>query len=218
MQKELSDSLQDIQEYGQSVYWKSGERVDLHHKSGPHFYFIASGRLRGYILDNNGRDLTIEIIPAGRLIGEASLLQSANRYIQLEAVTDSIGIRMDISQLSALMEKTPQVIWPILQMLSESIDSLSRQIERLTLMSADEKVADYLCEQTREDNPDLNIQKNILPYTHDEIARCLNLQRPTVTKILRGFEEKGWITLGYRMVEIRCRPKLEAWARKSFES
>ena len=52
------------------------------------------------------------------------------------------------------------------------------------------------------------VTRNCLPYTHQEIAECVNLSRITVTRILNDFKDKGWVDLKYRKVYILNRQAL----------
>lgn len=69
-------------------------------------------------------------------------------------------------------------------------------------MNRYQKVASFLLEETETDNPDKEIIEHCLPYSHDEIAMCLGMARPTVSHVLKAFEKEGWVRCAYRMVYV----------------
>jgi len=48
-----------------------------------------------------------------------------------------------------------------------------------------------------------------LPYTHEELGVCLNLNRVTVTRVLKEFRESGYIELGQKKIKVINRRGLE---------
>ncbi|MCD7717608.1 MAG: helix-turn-helix domain-containing protein [Lachnospiraceae bacterium] len=65
-----------------------------------------------------------------------------------------------------------------------------------------------MLEETETDNPDKNITEQCLPYSHEEIAMCLGMARPTVSQVLKVFERNGWVRCAYRKVYVLDRDAL----------
>ena len=96
----------------------------------------------------------------------------------------------------------------IIQLLMENYSALCGQLKRLTIYDSTQRVASYLLDQTKCDRAELGIIDNTLPYTHEELAVCLNLNRVTVTKILNRFAKQGWVRLKQKRIQILDRMAL----------
>lgn len=198
-----------LRTHGTIQSWPAGATIQLDFSKGPRLYFLLSGRIVGMMSNDEGTEYAVEVLPAGRVVGESSFLSRENPTMRLEAATAIEMAVWDKQELERLIQDNPNLAWPIIEKLTESIVSLTRQIERLTLMDAPQKVADFLCEMTRTAHPNLGIEKDNLPYTHEEIGLLLGLSRVTVSRVLRAFEKAGLVRLEYRNVRIINRTRLE---------
>ena len=57
-------------------------------------------------------------------------------------------------------------------------------------------------DHTTQDNHGIGVHNGILPYTHEKLGGCLNLNRVTVTRILHDFEEKHLVRLGRKQIQV----------------
>lgn len=96
----------------------------------------------------------------------------------------------------------------VLTQLTANYASLCSQLKRLTLYNSTQRVASYLLDQTAARHEELGIVDETLPYTHEELAVCLNLNRVTVTRILNDFAKKGWVLLRQKKIKVLNRQKL----------
>lgn len=209
--------LEKIEEKSDVYQFKKNEIILFQNEYIENLYFIKSGRVRCFLLSSSGKDVTLEVLGPGRFFGESIWYPVSKHTASMEAITDTKIIVCSKKQLSKLMKEWPEFAFEIISLLADTISYLSRQVRRLALMDAHEKVADFLLEVT---DPDLDydlgpITKNSVAYSHQEIAECTNLQRVSVTKILKEFENKGWIEQSYKKVIIINRQALMDFAGKN---
>lgn len=179
------------------------------------FYFIKKGRVRAYLLNQEGKELTIEIMGEGRVFGESSFFSQSARLTSVEAINEVELIACQINDLIPYFKDSPELVTQIFTLLSQTVKNLSHQVRRLCFMDAGEKIADFLLEMTDHPHRSLNIEENCLPYSHQEIAECTSLQRVTVTKLLNEFQKKNWIQLKYKKVIILNKEALSKYAYKN---
>lgn len=179
------------------------------------FYFIKKGRVRVYLINQEGKELTIEIVGEGRVFGESSFFSQSARLTSVEAINEVELIACNIDDIMPYFKESPELITSIFTLLSQTVKNLSHQVRRLCFMNAGERIADFLLEMTDHPHESLEIEENCLPYTHQEIAECTSLQRVTVTRLLNDFQEKKWIELKYRKVIILNRNELSRYAYKN---
>ncbi|MCD7807593.1 MAG: Crp/Fnr family transcriptional regulator [Lachnospiraceae bacterium] len=143
------------------------------------------------------------------LFGESSFLSKSLRPTTVIAVTDVELICCTIDALIPFLCQTPDVLARVLQHCSETMNHLSYSLHAFRFMDRRQKIASFLLEETDQDNPDKDISSGCLPYTHEEIAWCLGLARPTVSSVLKEFEKKHLVQCAYRKVYVLDRSALK---------
>lgn len=204
-----------IEKAGHIFSFLPGQTIYFQEDLSTNFYFIKKGRVRVFLMNQEGKEITIEIVGEGRVFGESSFFSQSARLTSVEAINHVELISCDIDQLLPYLKDNPVLITNIFTLLSQTVKNLSHQVRRLCFLSADEKIADFLLEMTNHPHKSLEIEDNCLPYTHQEIANCLSLQRETVTKKLNEFQQLGWIQLKYRKVILLDKPALRKYAYKN---
>ena len=201
--------LPSIEKIGEHYTYHAHQTIYFQNDDSSNFYFIKKGRVRVYILNHQGKDRTIEVLEEGRVFGESSLFTHSLRLTSVEAINEVELIACKPEQLVPLLEQSPQLMMDMLTLLSKTVRTLAKQVERLSIMNAEERVIDFLLYVTEQPHQSLGITNNCIPYTHQEIAECTCLERVTVTKILKKLEEQGCLSLGYRKVYIQNREQLQ---------
>ena len=179
------------------------------------FYFIKKGRVRVYLVNQEGKELTIEIVGEGRVFGESSFFSQSARLTSVEAINEVELIACNIDDLMPYFQESPELVTSVFMLLSQTVKNLSHQVRRLCFLTAGERIADFLLEMTNHPHSSLEIEENCLPYTHEEIAKCISLQRVTVPRLLNEFQENKWILLKYRKVIILDKQALSDYAYKN---
>ncbi|MCC8128925.1 MAG: Crp/Fnr family transcriptional regulator [Clostridiales bacterium] len=170
--------------------------------------FIREGRVRIMLSTSEGEELTLEIVEKGRLFGESSFLSKSLRPTTVTAVTEVELICCTIGQLIPCLCQNPAILTKVLQHCSETMNHLSYSLHSFRFMDRHQRVASFLLTETGTDNPDKEITGQCLPYTHEEIAMCLGLARPTVSQVLKEFERNGWVKCAYGRVYVLDRTAL----------
>ena len=91
-------------------------------------------------------------------------------------------------------------------MLFRSIRLLSSQLDSMTFMQADARIAGLLLESEHD---------GIVAITHEEIANTVGVSRVTVSKTLSRFAKSGYISTEYRRILIKSREDLEKLVNES---
>lgn len=201
-----------IQQHLYPYFEKAGTRHLFHPKEqiyfqGDHsqdFYFIKKGRVRAYLLNRSGHEVTIEIVEKGRIFGEASFFSHSQRLTSIEAITDVELVACSYEDLLPYLMQSPELLTTIFRLLAKTTKNLSLQVRRLCFLDARGRIADFLLWMTDQDNNSSVASSSSLFYSHQEIAECTNLQRVTVTSLLNEFQALGWISLHYKEIKI-CR-------------
>jgi predicted acylesterase/phospholipase RssA/CRP-like cAMP-binding protein len=127
---------------------------------GDALYFVVRGRLQAWARDGGterGRFLN-EIVP-GDSVGELSLLTGAPRAVGIQAIRDSLLIRLDRESFERLARSHPDLVLrlasnvaTLLQSAHSASKSLSRNLKAITILPLDSTPAlDRLCSDLKDD-------------------------------------------------------------------
>ena len=176
--------------------------------ASPNIYLIAKGRVRMFFTSNEGKEITYQIIGERQLIGESAFLGHAARPTTIRAVNDVSLLSCPVRSLKPYLMESRELNEAVLTLLTDNYDFLCAQVRRLTVYNRFQRVASYLLDQTAEDNAGIGIVNSTLPYTHEELGVCLNLNRVTVTNILNQFQKQGIVKLGRKKIQVIDKEKL----------
>lgn len=181
--------------------YMEGDRADM-------LYYLQAGRVRVFQNFPSGREVTLDVVEAGHIVGESAFLPEAFRPTCIQAVNAVRLISFRSADIVPYFQTMPQLALHFLQQCSNTIDRLSLRMQEQCLLDRYGKVASLILDITASDSPDKDTLRGKLPYTHEQIAASLGLSRPTVTAVLREFARRGWVENGYGYVRLLDRPAL----------
>ncbi|MCD8195718.1 MAG: Crp/Fnr family transcriptional regulator [Lachnospiraceae bacterium] len=208
---EIKFSDEEMERLSQAGYlrrYAREESIYLEGDAANTLCIIRDGRVRVMLSTREGEELTLEIVEKGRLFGESSFLSKSPRPTTVTAVTDVLLLCCTIEQLIPCLCRNPDILLKLLQHCSETMNHLSYSLHSFRFLNRYQRIASFLLTETGADNPDKEIEEQCLPYSHEEIAMCLGLARPTVSQVLKEFERDGLLRCGYRKVCILDREEL----------
>ena len=166
---------------------------------------IKSGQLRAYILSESGQEITLY-----RLLDQDICLFSAScvmRSIQFEvmisAERESEVYIIPPYIFKKVMDESAPLANYINELMSARFSEVMWLIEQIMWKSVDKRLANFLLEESILENSD------VLKLTHETIANHLGTAREVVTRMLRYFQNEGYVKLTRGTVEIIDRNSLE---------
>lgn len=114
--------VQQMLAVAKQEHLKKGERVVEAGEIQNQLSFLVSGILRGYVIDENGQDITdcFAYQPGDAVMGCNGLNEPSQ--INIEALTDCELIRAPVSILTDLMEHSPVMLQVYSKLLLESLE------------------------------------------------------------------------------------------------
>ena len=181
---------------GRAEELPAGTNIFMQGDAASDLYLITRGRVRAFTLSPAGKETTLEVMEAGRIFGELALLSGSYRSVSIQTVTDCQIVTASTEKLLPLCLDSEELTMLIFRHMADTCNYLIHQISRLVQYDSVQKVADFLlCEAESRGCTKL-------PYTHQEIADSVSLNRVTVSRILSDFKEKGWIDSYYGSISI----------------
>lgn len=198
-----------LEQLGAPLHFQPGEMIYAEGDDAASIYYICRGRVRVFQSIASGREVTLDVVGAGSIIGESAFAAGSTRPTCIQAVNAVQLISIRTADLLPYFSHSPALALHLLQQCSNTIDRLCSRLNEQCLLDRYGKIASFLLDLTVQDSPETGTTGGAIPYTHEHIADSLGLKRSTVTSVLREFAQKGWISAGYRQVAITDRRALE---------
>lgn len=172
---------------------------------------VGSGRLRAYILSEDGREVTIYRLLDGDvcLFSASCILHNIQFDVSIEAEKDTQVLVIPPEVYRALMEESAPVANYTNDLMSSRFSEVMWRIEQIMWKSFDRRLANFLLEESALEGTDT------LSITHEKIAQHLGSAREVVTRMLRCFQQEGLVKLSRSRVELLDRKGLARLARSA---
>lgn len=166
---------------------------------------VCSGQLRGYILSQEGREITLyRLFERDMCLFSAScMLQSIQFDIQIQVEKDAEFWVIPPDVYKELMEESTAVANYTNELMSTRFSEVMWLMEQVMWRSFDKRLADFLLQESvLEDTTHLEM-------THEKIANHLGTAREVVTRMLRYFQQEGLVVLSRGAVDLVDLPALK---------
>lgn len=185
--KTLLESVGIVRTYSKGeIIYHQGDVADK-------FFYLKSGKVKVFMTSVDGMEKTLNTASSGELLGEGAFFDKQPRVSSASAVANSELVMIDKGHLEVLIAKYPSLAFQLLEILANRIRLLSAQLDSMTFMKADARIAKLLLESE---------SKGKVRLTHEEIANAVGVSRVTVSKTLGKFAKNGYISTEYGYVHI----------------
>ena len=181
----------------------------VHDNSGcAGLYIVKSGRLRLYMLSEEGKEITLYRLSAGEIcmLSASCVLQSITFDVFVDAEEPSDCYMISAVAFNAISEKIPEVKIFALEKAVERFSDVMWIMQQIVFMSVDKRLAIFLLEDAERSN------SNIITLTHEQIARHLGTAREVITRMLKHFAGDGVIEVTRKGILIIDKTKLRSIA------
>ena len=166
---------------------------------------VRSGQLRAYLLNEEGREVTIcrffemDIC----LFTAACVMPNMQFDIFIEAEKDSEVWVIPACLYKNLMDESLVIANYSHDLITNHFSELMWLMEQIMWKSFDKRLAKFLLEESAVEDT------NSLRITHEKIANHMGTAREVVTRMLRYFQSEGMVKLNRGTVDITDRKRLE---------
>ncbi len=175
------------------------EIIYLQGDTANNFCYLKKGRVKVYMTSIDGMEKTLNTASRGEMLGEGAFFDKKPRVSSAKALTNVEVIMIDEKKLTELITDCPKLAFELLEILSNRIRLLSSQLDSMTFLQADARIAHLLLESEQDGKVQL---------THEEIANIVGVSRVTVSKTLGRFAKSGYILTEYRQIVLKDKEKM----------
>jgi CRP/FNR family cyclic AMP-dependent transcriptional regulator len=183
--------------------FQAGEVICYQGDPGSTCHFVIQGRVRVFLVGEDGRELSVRILVPGEIFGEMALLEGLPRSANVEALENTQTLEIAHDVLLDCLRKSPVLALNLLQDLSARLRSSTVDAEELALLTVDERLTRQLHKLAEWSGvPVPDGVRIMVPMTQQELAALIGTSRESVNRALvrlrrqgRVRLEKGWIVL-----------------------
>ena len=187
---------------------RRGDAVARRGQPLPGLFVVGYGLVKLGLGGPGARERVWRIVAAGQCFGApAALLGRAVRW-EASALADAKLLVLPCGTLLELVEREPAFALALVRMLAEQASALVVELEAVSLMRSDERLASYLHSLARP--AELNGGWTVrLPVSKTLVAARLGMKKETLSRLLRRLTTEGVIEVSRREIAIRDRAALE---------
>jgi len=172
------------------VNYKKGEIIYEPGQRPRYVYFVKSGEVRMFTVNDEAKEFTQGVFKAKQHFGEPALLLQRPYLAFTVALKDTELVLTDLPQFQKMIEDNPDFSMTLIRTLSDRLFYKSMMLEELANEQADHRLRtliNYLCSDLQLGEP-LNI-------TRQALADRSGLRVETVIRTLKKMADEGLVKL-----------------------
>jgi CRP/FNR family transcriptional regulator, cyclic AMP receptor protein len=174
-------------------------------------YIVKRGRVRLYRLTPDGKQLTLDILDKGRIVGRMSWLGQELNAVYAEAIEDAVICSFTPQELRRLIERFPGIGLNLIRYLSDRLAASEREREVMAFRSVEQRLAARLLELAgrfgRSMEGGIAIDARL---TQQELADMIGTSRETLAATISSLREREVLEMQDQRVLIRDPDRLRA--------
>lgn len=185
MPQDLAQAM--IGNHGVRVYEKSAVLFQQGEPANA-FFLILDGWVKIYRLTPDGNEAVVGVFRRGETFAEAAIFLSGRYPVSAEVVVTSRLLRIDGELLRRRIREQPDLALSMLASCSHHLKFLVEQIEQIKLLSAPQRLADFLVRLCSCQSGGCTIE---LPYEKSLIASRLGMKPESLSRALAKLKPMG---------------------------
>jgi CRP-like cAMP-binding protein len=176
--------------------FRAGEVIFHHEDPGGCLYLIHSGRVRIYLPNPDGREVTLRLYGKGEVFGELSLLDGGTRTASAQAHEDTHAYLLFRDDFLRLLRDQFELVQHVIHLLVERLRYTTHYTQQLAFMSLPSRIAAALLQLTSaESSTGGAAESSLIKITQQDLAGYVGTTREWVNRTLNDFATRGWIKL-----------------------
>jgi len=165
-------------------------------------YIVLSGKVKVFLNDEEGKEVTLNIQGEGEYFGELAMLDDAPRSATVVTLEETRLAVVSRSAFDECLENNPKIALTVIHGLARRLRELTENVRSLALMDVYGRVAHTLLDLAEERDGKLVVTQRL---TQRDIASMVGASREMVSRILRDLTVGGYITSKNKIITINER-------------
>ena len=203
-----SSHLAALAARGSERHYRRGALIIQEGERGDTLFIVRSGRLRAFLSDANGKELTLGLYGAGEYVGEMSL-DGGPRSASVEAAEPTVCALVTRDTLLAYIAEQPAFALELMARLIRRARLATENARSVALIDVYGRLTRLLDQLAAP--PDAQGQRTVAErITHQQIASHLACSREMVSRLLKDLETGGYVAARERRL-VLLKPLPARW-------
>lgn len=203
-----ADTLTQLQTRCSLHSLRTGSVLFTEGSAGSAFYFMLSGRMLLSACSAAGQEKIVEIIQPDQLFALA--VGFLGKKYPVTATCEGLCelIEIPFAPFLQILREQPELTWLMMGNLSIRLNFLVNEVRRMSVESADARVAEYLLDQCPHWDGPARVE---LPSTKAALAARLGIKPETLSRVFARLRRDGLADIGKLHVDISDPKALRDW-------
>jgi CRP/FNR family cyclic AMP-dependent transcriptional regulator len=197
----LSDQqISSLAERSREVQFRKNAILMTEGDIGESMYLIASGLVKVFVSDDDGKELVLYEQGEGAVIGDIALLDDEPRSASVATLEKTSAVMISKSDFINVLQSSPEMALGIIRSLTQRLRHATEGSRSLALDNVYRRLADKLIELS-EDSGD-GIMSLSKKYSHQELGNMIGASREMVGKVMAELIKGEYIELREGVIHI----------------
>jgi CRP-like cAMP-binding protein len=210
------EALDQLCRYAKHSTLKRGATLFSKGDPGNSLFAVISGTVKISISSVDGRNAILNLIGAGEIFGEMSVLDGQARSADAIANTNCEIFAIDRRDFLPFMRSQPELGMKIIELLCTRLRWTSDQVEQVILQNLPGRLAGALIRLTEKGK--LVSGGRTISITQQEISEMVGMTRESINKQLRVWAARSWVRLEHGAIVVLDTAPLQALAEAGSQS
>ena len=194
------DALDQLCRYAQPTSLKRGATLFAKGDPGHSLYAVISGTVKISVSSPDGRNAILNLIGAGEVFGEMSVLDGRVRSADAIANTNCEILVIDRRDFLPFVHSQPALAMKFIELLCGRLRWTSDQVEQIILQDLPGRLASALLGLTEKRK--LENASRTIAITQQEISEMVGMTRESINKQLRAWAARDWLRLEHGAIVV----------------
>ncbi|HYZ47733.1 MAG TPA: Crp/Fnr family transcriptional regulator, partial [Sphingomonas sp.] len=192
-----SAELQDLLERASLCSMKKGEVLLHQGDHGDYLIILLDGTIRVSMVASNGREIILDYLEPGSVLGEIALLDGGERTASVTALGEGKYLKLGAPAFREVLEKHPSVAWRLLREMARRLRNANNTIESDRAYASGPRLARSLQRLVQN-----GAQGVALRLSQSELGAFAGISRENINRQLGAWADAGIIALEHGRVRV----------------
>lgn len=186
-----------------------GSRIFAQGDVADRFYLLLRGWLKVSQVTPDGQQILVRIVNPGDLFGFARALNRPDYPGTARAVVDSLVIGWPMADWPLVVEASPTVAASAMRTLGQRLDEAHTRLRELSTEEVERRIAHTVLRLAdragRAEQGGIRVD---FPISRQDVAQLSGTTLHTASRVLSGWESRGWVASGRQRLTVTDRRAL----------
>ena len=194
------EALEQLCHYAKQATLKRGATIFAKGDPGNSLIGVVSGTVKISVSSPDGRSAILNLIGAGEIFGEMSVLDGQARSADATANTNCEIFVIDRREFLPFVRSQPELAMKFIELLCTRLRWTSDQVEQVILQNLPGRLASALIRLTEKHKAEP--KGRTIAVTQQEISEMVGMTRESINKQLRAWAAREWVRLEHGAIVV----------------